>query len=57
MYETSVTFSTLKSSDSGSYVCSANVSPLTDLAGGIIESTWSSQSLSISVCKYMNFAH
>ena len=51
MYETSVTFSTLKSSDSGSYACSANASPLTDSSGGIIDSTWSSEALNISVCK------
>ena len=51
MYETSVTFSTLKSSDSGSYVCSANVSPLNTLSGGVIESTWSSETLNVNVCK------
>ena len=57
MYESSVTFSTLKSSDSGSYICSANVSPLTDLSGGIIESSWSSEYLSISICKYLRYEY
>ena len=38
-YETSVTFTTLKSSDSGSYVCSANVSPQPSMSGQIVESS------------------
>ena len=56
MYESSVTFSTLKSSDSGSYICSANVSPLSDTCGRVVESSLISQSLQISVGKYMNIA-
>ena len=51
-YESSVTFSTLKSGDSGSYVCSANVSPQTNMSGEVIESSWTSKSLNISVSKY-----
>ena len=38
-YVTSVTFTTLKSSDSGSYVCSANVSPQPSMSGQIVESS------------------
>ena len=51
LYESTVIFSTLKISDSGSYVCSANVSPQTGFSGSIVESTWSSETLYVSVCK------
>ena len=55
VYETSVTFSSLKSSDSGSYVCSANVSPHPSLSGQLIESSRNEQTINIVVgmCMYL----
>ena len=47
-YNTSVTFNTLKSSDSGSYVCSATVSPLSE-SMDIIGSPPSEETITISV--------
>ena len=47
-YNTSVTFSTLKSSDSGSYVCSATVSPDVS-ADSLIESPVGVNTIIISV--------
>ena len=48
MYNTSVTFNTLKSSDSGSYVCSATVSPNSP-TDNLLESPLSENSIGISV--------
>ena len=58
IYQSSVTFSTLKSADTGSYTCSANVSPV-NLSGtenseapdDVIESQWASSTLGITVSK------
>ena len=47
VYNTSVTFSTLRSSDSGSYVCSATVSP--DVSDSLIESAVGVSTIIISV--------
>ena len=47
-YNTSVTFSTLKSSDSGSYVCSATVGPVSE-SMNLIGSSLSEESIDISV--------
>ena len=47
-YNTSVTFTTLKSSDSGSYVCSATVGPLSD-SMNLIASPLNSEEVRISV--------
>ena len=50
VYNTSVTFSTLKSSDSGSYVCSATVSPdVSDSQSQLIESSVGVNTIIISV--------
>ena len=50
VYNTSVTFSTLKSSDSGSYVCSATVSPDgSDSKSHLIESPVGVNTIIISV--------
>ena len=52
VYKSFVTFSTLKSVDSGSYVCSASVSPQDNSSSSHIFESWStSDSLSISVGK------
>ena len=51
-YESSVTFSTLKTSDSGSYVCSANIVPEED---NLLASSWASDSLNITVCECTEF--
>ena len=48
-YNTSVTFSTLKSSDSGTYTCSATVAPVRDR--NLIESQTVDETISISVGK------
>ena len=53
VYETSVTFTTLKSSDSGSYVCSANISPQPRMSGQLIESSRSVQIINIAVGGYI----
>ena len=45
-YHTTVTFTTLKSSDSGSYICSATVSPLSE---NILGSQSTEKSITISV--------
>ena len=51
-YESSVTFSTLKTSDGGSYVCSANIVPEEDI---LLASLWVSESLNITVCECTEF--
>ena len=48
-YNTSVTFSTLKSSDSGTYTCSATVTPVRER--NLIESQTVDETISISVGK------
>ena len=48
MYNTSVTFSTLKSSDSGSYVCSATISPQSE-SMNLIGSPLNEETITISV--------
>ena len=47
-YNTSVTFNTLKSSDSGSYVCSTTVGPVSE-SMNLIGSSLSEESIDISV--------
>ena len=47
-YNTSVTFNTLKSSDNGSYVCSATVNPLSE-SMNLIGSSIIEESIDISV--------
>ena len=49
MHETSVTFTTLKTNDSGSYLCSANISPQPRMSGQIVESSRSAQTINIAV--------
>ena len=49
-YTSVVTFTTLKSIDSGSYVCSAKVVPDQN-PGTVVESNWSSESITIDVGK------
>ena len=51
-YESSVTFSSLKTSDSGSYVCSANIVPEED---NLLASPWASEFLNITVCECTEF--
>ena len=61
IYQSSVTFSTLKTADTGSYTCSANVSPVnlsgtessenSEAPGDVIESQWASSTLGITVSK------
>ena len=48
IYNTSVTFNTLKSSDSGSYLCSATVSPNSPTEN-LLESPLSQNTITISV--------
>ena len=52
MYNTSVTFNTSKSSDSGSYVCSATVSPNSP-TDNLLESPLSENTIRISVGMYV----
>ena len=52
MYNTSVTFNTLKSSDSGSYVCSATVSPSSP-TDNLLESPLTESTIRISVGTYV----
>ena len=53
VYKSFVTFSTLKSVDSGYYTCSAVVSPQTNASDNLIASQSVSASLNISVGKCM----
>ena len=48
IYNTSVTFNTLKSSDSGSYICSASVTP-EGRSRNLIQSQLSEEKINISV--------
>ena len=52
MYNSSVAFSTLKSVDSGTYICSATVSPLTP-TDNLIGSGTSEGDITISVGMYI----
>ena len=56
IYKSYVTFSTLKSVDSGSYTCSASVSPQANTSDSLIGSQSRSNSLSISVGKFIHVA-
>ena len=51
MYNTSVTFSTLKSSDSGSYICSASVIPQ-GRNSNLIQSHLAQETITLSVGMY-----
>ena len=48
-YQTTVTFTSLKSSDSGSYICSATVSPLSE---NLIGSHSTEENVAISVGRF-----
>ena len=54
MYNTSVTFSTLKSTDSGSYTCSAAVSPQ-EQNNHLISSSRTEEAITISVGKLSQY--
>ena len=49
VHETSVTFSSLKTNDSGSYVCLANVSSQPSMSGQVVASSRSVQTINIAV--------
>ena len=54
IYRTSINFNTLKSSDSGYYVCSASVNPLAlPQSGSLIGSPVSEEEINISIGKYV----
>ena len=55
-YNTSVTFSTLKSSDSGSYICSAAVIPQ-ERTSNLLQSQLIQQRISISVGRLISSAY
>ena len=50
MYETFVTFSSLKTHDSGTYECLAKIRP--QISGNILESPWSEKSININISKF-----
>ena len=51
-YQSTVSFSSLMSRDTGSYICSVRASPDNDMTGTIIASSWESQELTINISKY-----